>query len=242
MSLTGLKNPCAWHCKLQPLRVQRLLSPMPDSYSAPEVSHRYVLDLVRAADRDRFLAALFAPEPARRGLLALLAFDHELSRTRTVTREPMLARIRLEWWREAVTEAAGAATPRAQPIVESLSETARRHGLAATGLAALIDAREEEIDGPLDVVRSGHALADLQLEVLAVRDEATREAARAVAAAWLMGEGPERDGLIAEARMRRSAIDPAALPILLPALALESGGRPWRRPLAYWWAARRGRY
>src|SRR5579871_3716261 len=98
-------------------------------YSASEASQRYVLDEVRTADRDRFLAALFAPEPQRSGLLALLAFDHELSRTRTVTREPMLARIRLEWWRQAVAEAAGEGKPRAQPIVESLSEIVRRHGL-----------------------------------------------------------------------------------------------------------------
>ena len=70
---------------------------MSDAYLAPAASHRYVLDLVRGADRDRFLGALFAPEPARSDLLALLAFDHELARTRTVTREPMLARIRLEW-------------------------------------------------------------------------------------------------------------------------------------------------
>ena len=215
---------------------------MPDPYSAPEASHRYVLDLVRSADRDRFLAALFAPEPARRGLLALLAFDHELARTRTVTREPVLARIRLEWWREAVTEAAGAAAPRAQPIVESLSEIARRHGIGAERFVGLIDAREEEIEGPLDVVRAGHALADLELEVLGLRDTATREAARAVAAAWLMGEGPERDMLLAEARVLRAKIDPSALPILLPALALDGGASPWRRPLAYWWAARRGRY
>lgn len=215
---------------------------MPCSYSAPEVSHGYVLDLVRTADRDRFLAALFAPEPARRGLLALLAFDHELARTRTVTREPMLARIRLEWWREAVAEAAGDAMPRAQPIVESLSETARRHGLTAERLTALIDAREEEIDGPLDVVRAGHALADLQLEVLGIGDAATRDAARAVGAAWLMGEGAERAALLAEARAPRRAIDPVALPILLPALLLDGPMAPWRKPLAYWWAARRGRY
>src|SRR5215471_17899065 len=99
----------------------------PVPYRAPEESHRYVLDEVRAADRDRFLAALFAPEPQRRDLLALLAFDHELARTRTVTREPMMARIRLQWWRDAVAEAAGAVQPRAQPIVESLSETVRRY-------------------------------------------------------------------------------------------------------------------
>jgi phytoene synthase len=214
---------------------------MTESYRAPEASHRYVLDLVRSADRDRFLAALFAPEPARSGLLALLAFDHELARTRTVTREPMLARIRLEWWREAVAEAAGTAKPRAQPIVESLSETVRRHGLTPARLVALIDAREEEIEGPLDVLRAGHALADLQLAVLAIDTVPTRQAARAVAAAWLMGEGPEREALLAEARALRREIDPAALPILLPALSLGGMGA-WLKPLAYWWAAQRGRY
>ena len=51
------------------------------SNPAPDSSRRYVLDSVRETDRDRFLGALFAPEPARRGLLALLAFDLELSRT-----------------------------------------------------------------------------------------------------------------------------------------------------------------
>jgi len=211
------------------------------SYRAPEASHRYVLETVRSADRDRFLAALFAPEPARSGLLALLAFDHELARTRTVTREPMLALIRLEWWREAVAEAAGTAKPRAQPIVESLSETMRRHRLTPERLVALIDAREEEIEGPLDVLRTGHALADLQLAVLGIDHAPTRQAARAVSAAWLMGEGPEREALLAQARGLRREIDPAALPILLPALALD-GGSAWRRPLVYWWAAKRGRY
>lgn len=214
---------------------------MNDRYLAPAASHRYVLDLVRDADRDRFLGALFAPDPARGDLLALLAFNHELARTRSVTREPMLARIRLEWWREAVGEAAGAGKPRAQPIVESLSETVRRCRLQPQDLIALIDAREEEIEGPLDVLRAGHALADLELTVLGAGNEASRRAARAVSAAWLMGEGPERDALLAEARALRREIEPAVLPILLPALSLGDIGA-WRKPLAYWWAARRGRY
>ena len=219
---------------------------MPDSHStpyrAPDTSHRYVLDQVREADRDRFLGALFAPEQKRSGLLALLAFDHELARTRSVTKEPMLARIRLEWWREAMAEATGAGKPRTQPIVEALSETARTHGLALEALVALIDAREEEIEGPLDVMRAGHALADLELTVLGVEDAASRQAAHAVGAAWLMGEGPERDQLVGDARALRRKIDPAALPILLPALSLGGPMGPLRRPLAYWWAARRGRY
>lgn len=215
---------------------------MAPSFTASEAAHRYVLDEVRQSDRDRFLAALFAPELQRRGLLALLAFDHELARTRTVTREPMLARIRLEWWREAVGEAAGEGKPRAQPIVESLSETVRRHGLPETRMNDLIDAREEEIEGPLDVVRAGHALADLQLDVLGVGDAPSREAAHAIAAAWLMGEGPEREALLAEARARRAEVDPAALPILLPARLLDRRWAPWQKPLVLWWAAQRRRY
>jgi phytoene synthase len=212
------------------------------AYSASEAAHRYVLDEVRTADRDRFLAALFAPEPQRRGLLALLSFDHELARTRTVTREPMLARIRLEWRREAVAEAAGAGKPRAQPIVESLSEIVRRHSLPQQRLLDLIDAREEEIEGALDVVAAGHALADLQLDVLGVTDTATRQAARAVGAAWLMGEGPERAAVLAEARTHRTAVDAAALPILVPARLLDRHWLPWQKPLVLWWSARRGRY
>ena len=91
------------------------------------------------------------------------------------------------------------------------------------------------------MLRAGHALADLELAVLGVDDEASRRAARAVAAAWLMGEGPERNALLVEARALRRKVDPAALPILLPALSLGDIGA-WRKPLAYWWAARRGRY
>jgi phytoene/squalene synthetase len=210
-------------------------------YRAPATSHRYVFDTVREADRDRFLAALFAPEPARKGLMALLAFDHELARAHAVTREPLLAEIRLQWWREAAAEAAGSDKPRAQPIVESLSETARRHRLTAEGLIALIDARAEQVEGPLDVVRTGAALADLELAVLDVSDATTRKAARAVAAAGLMGEGEERGALLAEARAGGKA-DPAALPILLQARLLDRPTSAWRKPLVLWWAARRGRW
>jgi phytoene synthase len=214
---------------------------MSEPYRAPAESQRYVLEQVRRTDRDRFLGALFAPEPQRADLLAILALDHELARTRAVTREPMLAAIRLQWWREAIEEAAGSGKPRAQPLVESLSETLRRNRLPPEPCVALVDAREEGIEGPIDIVRTAHALADLELAVLGIDDRATRRAARAVAAAWLMDEGPERDARLVEARALRDEVDPAALPILLPALSL-GGSRSLLRPLTYWWAARRGRY
>ncbi len=54
----------------------------------------------------------------------------------------MLARVRLEWWREAVAEAAGTGGLRAQPIVRSLSENRAapstllpRNGGVKTGLS-----------------------------------------------------------------------------------------------------------
>ena len=200
---------------------------------------RYVLDSVRETDRDRFLGALFAPEPARRALLSLIAFEHELARTPHVTSEPMLARIRLQWWREAVRDA-GEGRPRAQPIVESLSETMRRHTLATTGLEAVIDARETAIDGPLDTVRAAASFADLELAVLGVDDAGSRAAAREVAQARLTPDQGERDALLAASRRR--TVDRRALPILLPALALDRSLNAWRKPLAYWWAAKRGRY
>src|SRR5260370_714491 len=87
----------------------------------------------------------------------------------------------------------------------------------------------------------GTARADLELAVLGLDHAPPQAAARAVAAAWLMGEGPERAALLAEARALRREVDPAALPILLPALSL-GGMSAWRKPLAYWWAARVGRY
>jgi hypothetical protein len=91
-------------------------------------------------------------------------------------------------------------------------------------------------------VRAGHALADLELAVLGVTDEPTRTAARAVGAAALMGEGPERAALLAEARALRPQVDPAALPILLPARLLDRRWAPWQKPVVLWWTARRGRY
>jgi phytoene synthase len=205
---------------------------------------RYVLDSVRETDRDRFLGALFAPEPSRRALLSLIAFEHELARTPHVTSEPMLARVRLQWWREAVSEAAKAAMgegkPRAQPLVESLSGTIRQHKLGPQALIAVIDARESAVDGPLDVARAASSFADLELAVLGVDDAQSRAAAYEVGQARLTSHDAERSALLVSARAR--AIDRRALPVLLPALSL---GRPlsaWRKPVAYWWAAKRGRF
>ena len=54
----------------------------------------------RAHERDRYLAALLGPRPIRRDLIALAAFAGEVGRIPAFVTEPMMGRIRLQWWRE----------------------------------------------------------------------------------------------------------------------------------------------
>ena len=93
--------------------------------------------IVRRADPDRFFTALFAPPARREALFTLYAFNHEAARAKEVAREPMIALIRLQWWREVVE---GAAKPHevATPLRALLDERAIDPAL----LLAVLDAHE----------------------------------------------------------------------------------------------------
>jgi phytoene synthase len=95
--------------------------------------------LVRSADRDRFLASLFAPAERRGALHALYAFNVEIARVREVAREPLPGEIRLQWWREVIggerRDEAGA-----NPAAAALLAVIDRYQLAAATLGDLIDA------------------------------------------------------------------------------------------------------
>ena len=65
-------------------------------------SFAYCADRVRDADRDRYLAALFAPADKRGALFALYAFDVEIVQVRELAHELMPGEIRLQWWREVL--------------------------------------------------------------------------------------------------------------------------------------------
>ncbi|HWJ71807.1 MAG TPA: phytoene/squalene synthase family protein [Kaistia sp.] len=95
---------------------------------------------VRRHDRDRFLADLFAPEPARRHLFALHAFNLEIARVRELVSSPMPGEIRLQWWRDVLDgKAAGDAA--GNPVAAAIIETLSLNGLPATALDHLIEAR-----------------------------------------------------------------------------------------------------
>lgn len=114
----------------------------------------YCADLVRQADRDRYLAALLAPAEHRDGLLALYAFNVEISRVRDLAREPMPGEIRLQWWREVLSgERQGEAE--ANPVSAALLEALKRYGFVAAPLLELIDAHTFDLyDEPMGTVDS----------------------------------------------------------------------------------------
>lgn len=116
--------------------------------------------LIRKADRDRYLASLFAPAHLRGHLFALYAFNYEIAKTADSVSQPVMGQIRLQWWREAVEEIyAGRA--RNHEIVLALAETVRARDLPRGLLDELIDARESDLDeAPFEDWRSLETYAD----------------------------------------------------------------------------------
>jgi phytoene synthase len=95
--------------------------------------------VVRAADKDRFIAALFAPAGLRRHLHALYAFNSEIARVRDAAREVLPGEIRLQWWRDALAgQSRGEAD--ANPIAAALLDTVAQCALPVEPLLGLIDA------------------------------------------------------------------------------------------------------
>jgi phytoene synthase len=101
-------------------------------------------ELVRGADRDCYIATLFAPADRRSALHALYAFDLEVTRVRDAAREPLPGEIRLQWWRDVVNgERAGEAS--ANPVAAALLEVVARHRISVAKLDALLDAHRFDL-------------------------------------------------------------------------------------------------
>jgi phytoene synthase len=94
--------------------------------------------LVRERDRDRWLADLFAPEPARKHLFALHAFDAEVSLFREIVGQPLAAEIRIQWWRDVIT---GAGEGAGHPVAEALLSTIAACRLPPRSFERLLEAR-----------------------------------------------------------------------------------------------------
>lgn len=109
----------------------------------------YCAALVREADRDHWLATLFAPPDRREALFALYAFAVEIRRVRDVAREPMPGEIRLQWWRE-VLEGHRDGEAAAHPVASALMVGLKRHGIEPERLTGIVDAHQFDLyDEPM---------------------------------------------------------------------------------------------
>ncbi|HTZ71983.1 MAG TPA: squalene/phytoene synthase family protein [Acetobacteraceae bacterium] len=106
-------------------------------------------DTARKRDPDRYFCALFAPGDRREALFTLIAFNDALARAQEVAREPGLALIRLQWWREVV-EGADRRHPVASPLRAMLADGA----VPATPLLGMIAARDADVEGPPDTLEA----------------------------------------------------------------------------------------
>ncbi len=176
-------------------------------------AHETLAHSLHRHDRDRYLTTLFAPAARRGALVALYAFNFEVAKTREIVHEPLLGRIRLQWWRESVDAIYRDLPLRQHEVVEPLAAAIRRHDLTRYHFDRLIDAREIDLaDEPpaslaaLETYAEDTAsrLIHLALEILEIRDTAAAEAGRHVGIAWAL------TGLIralpVQARLRRVSL------------------------------------
>ncbi len=151
--------------------------------------------LARAADYDRYLSAVFAPASRREALFALIAFNHEIARIPEAVSEPMLGRIRLQWWREVLDAAYAGEPTRRHEVAVPLADAIRACGLDRAPFDALLEAREADLEegGAADLAAleryaagTGGALTELMVRTTGADSGPALEAGRQVGTAWAL--------------------------------------------------------
>lgn len=203
---------------------------------------------LKRTDEDRWLATRYAPPEGRERLVALYLLNQELQRT-LHTREPMLGKIRLQWWRETIDQVAGNGPVRRHDLAEELARVTKGRADLIAPINDLIDRFDDIID---DHMHGGHTdggdhearhlategvltkLAGLALDASAKPEhlDALGKAGEAhVASIASLASAPER-WTTAKAAVRKA---PSALwPAILHLAAVDIGDTP-RSPLSKRW-------
>ena len=94
---------------------------------------------------ERYFISLFAPKTVQASLWSIFAFNSELSRIKNSVTEPMIGRIRLQWWRESL-EKLEENNGRGHYILEALQTLLAQKVIQLSELMSLLDAREIEFE------------------------------------------------------------------------------------------------
>jgi phytoene synthase len=101
---------------------------------------------VRQHDPDGFLTALLAPPALREDFFTLLAFQHEIATIRAKVTEPLLGRIRLQWWREALEAVAAGGKPPSHEVLLPLAGAVQAGRFMLPPLDQLLEAHEKDFE------------------------------------------------------------------------------------------------
>jgi phytoene synthase len=101
-------------------------------------SAAFCAEQVRSHDFERYASTLFVDPDKRRALLALYAFNAEISRVREQVSQPLPGEIRLQWWTDMLA-GSGHGGVEGNPVAAELLRAIRTYGLPLEQLSRLID-------------------------------------------------------------------------------------------------------
>jgi phytoene synthase len=104
----------------------------------------FCADLVRTHDFVRYASTLFVPTDQRRALLALYAFNVEISRIRIHVSQALSGEVRLQWWTDMLAGTAHGGIE-GNPVAAELLLTIRNAGLPAERLSRLIEEHQFDL-------------------------------------------------------------------------------------------------
>jgi hypothetical protein len=202
-------------------------------------SYRHCETLVRDADKDRFLSALFAPAERRDALFALYAFHVEIARIPSVAPEPFAAAVRLQWWHEALSgERDGEAA--ANPVAAALRDALASIGVDVAPLLEHLEAQRAIAFGEPETI-SDAAIFFTAARLIGAPGGGLGAAAASAGQAYALavrGRSPELARAHYEAfwaqliELPQSAL-PAFLPAaLVPLLLRQPRAAQWRKQVA----------
>jgi 15-cis-phytoene synthase len=112
--------------------------------SADKDAAAFCADLVRSHDFVRYASTLFIAAEERRALLALYAFNVEISRIRDQVSQPLPGEVRMQWWTDLLA-GAGHGGVEGNPVASELSAAIRAYGLPAEPMSRLIDEHQFDL-------------------------------------------------------------------------------------------------
>jgi phytoene synthase len=104
----------------------------------------FCADLVRSHDFVRYASTLFVPVELRRPLLALYAFNVEVSRIREQVSQPLPGEVRLQWWTDMLL-GAGHGGIEGNPVASELLRVIQNFRLPIDRLARLVEEHQFDV-------------------------------------------------------------------------------------------------